>query len=106
IGRLLAAMFGTHGLLSHFPIALLGIIGIATVMHRHWPASTKTLAAMTLVAALAILAYFATMRLDPQEPMFASRRFVVFLPLMLYWSGAWLRRAHGSLAWSVFGSMM
>jgi hypothetical protein len=106
IGRFLAAMLGTHGLLSHFPIALLGVLGIGVIMHRHWPTSTKTLAAITALGALVIVIYFATMRLDPQEPMFASRRFVVFLPLLLFWSGAWLRRTHGNWAWGIVGSFM
>ncbi len=49
LSRIGSAFFGGHGIFSHFPIMLLGIFGVAAVMHRHWPLTTKTLATATLV---------------------------------------------------------
>jgi hypothetical protein len=32
--------------------------------------------------------------------MFATRWFIVFMPLVLFWAGAWLRRQHHPVVWS------
>ena len=55
LGRVAAAFVGRHGVLSHFPVVLLGIIGVTMVMHRHWPSTTKVLASATLAGALVII---------------------------------------------------
>src|SRR2546428_2274434 len=34
--KVAAALFGRHGILSHFPVVLVGILGVTMVMHRHW----------------------------------------------------------------------
>ena len=44
----LAGSSGSHGILSHFPVLIIGAIGVGMVMHRHWQLSTKVLAAATL----------------------------------------------------------
>ncbi|HEX8912045.1 MAG TPA: hypothetical protein VF796_06765, partial [Humisphaera sp.] len=41
-----------------------------------------------------------------RDAMFASRWFVVFGPLLFYWAGAWVRRPHGPVTWSVAGVMV
>jgi hypothetical protein len=104
--RLLAALGGEHGLLSHFPIVLLGIVGVTMVMHRHWPWTTKVLASVTLAGAAVLVVLFTLRRADWRGAMFASRWFIVFLPLVVFWSGAWLRRRHGRIAWGVAAALL
>jgi hypothetical protein len=96
-----AALVGEHGLLSHFPVVLLGIIGMTMVMHRHWPWTTKMLATVTFGGALLLLILFTLKRPDWHGAMFATRWFIVFVPLVVFWAGAWLRRRHGRIAWTL-----
>jgi MFS family permease len=98
-GRFLAAFLGPHGVLTHFPILIVGVLGVTMVMHRHWPTTTKMFAAATLASGLAIIAGYTVVNPEWREAMFANRWFVVFLPLTLFWSGAWLRRSHRPLSW-------
>jgi hypothetical protein len=100
VGRVIATLVGPHGVFSHFPILLLGIGGIMAVMHRHWPFSTKALATVSIAGAIAVMLGYALSRPDWSEAMFATRWFVVFLPLLLFWAGAWLRRSHHPVVWS------
>lgn len=104
--RLLAALVGGHGLLSHFPIVILGIAGVTMVMHRHWAWTTKVLASVTLSGAVLLLGLFIARRPDWHGAMFASRWFIVFLPLVVFWTGAWLRRRHNRIAWVVAAALL
>ncbi|MDB5358178.1 MAG: hypothetical protein JWN24_4631 [Phycisphaerales bacterium] len=104
--RVLGAFFGGHGIFSHFPIVFFGILGVTMIMHRHWPAATKTLAAATLGGALTVIICCAIYRPDAGSAMFATRWFVVFLPLTLFWAGAWLRRSHRQASWTVAGVLL
>lgn len=99
--RLLAATFGTHGLLSHFPLLLIGAIGVTMLMHRNWPEAIKWLAAATLLGAGVAIVAIVLSRIDFAEAAFATRWFIAFSPLLLFWSGAWLRRPHGRLGWGL-----
>jgi hypothetical protein len=99
----MGALFGRHGLFSHFPVLLVGIAGISAVMHRHWPGFVKTLAAATGLGALLVLAFYAAPLSDWSGAMFAARWFVVFSPLLLFWCGAWVRRNHSPVAWAAAG---
>ncbi len=99
-------MAGPHGLLSHFPVLVVGLAGVTAVMHRHWPATTKWLACATLGGAGAIILAYALGDTDWGEAMFATRFFVVFLPLTFFWAGAWLRRQHRPAAWVVACAML
>jgi hypothetical protein len=103
IGRCLMALIGEHGLLSHFPIVVLGVIGVGKIMHRHWPSSTKVLAAASVLGGAAIVVIFATIKTDWRDAMFATRWFIVFSPLLMFWAGAWLRKSHRPTSWSIFG---
>ena len=105
-GRIAGAFLGRHGVLSHFPIALLGIIGVTMVMHRHWPSTTKVLASATLAGALAIIITYALRAVDWSQAMFATRWFVVFLPLVVFWAGVWLRRRHRPVSWVLAGLLL
>ncbi len=99
IVKVLGALFGAHGIFSHFPILLAGIVGVSLVMHRHWPATTKIMAASTLAGASVVIIIYAMIRPDAHEAMFATQWFVVFLPLVLFWAGVWLRRPHHQATW-------
>jgi hypothetical protein len=105
--RFMAALGGDHGLLSHFPILGLGAIGVFKIMHRHWPSATKNLAGATLVGAgvivLALAASSTEWKAVVADAMFATRWFVIFSPLLLFWSGAWLRKPHRPVGWSLMG---
>ncbi|HVT87590.1 MAG TPA: hypothetical protein VHD56_01950 [Tepidisphaeraceae bacterium] len=100
------AAFGSHGLISHFPVLIVAIFGVFAVMHRHWPGSTKILAGATGVASLVIIELYRIARFDWASAMFASQWFVIFTPMLLFWSGAWLRRRHSALKLSLAGLAM
>lgn len=105
-GRVLLAIFGDHGLLTHFPILIVGLIGMSLVMHRHWPATTKVLATATVTGAALIVIVYAGSQARWDQAMFANRWFLVFLPLMLFWSGAWLRRPHRPTTWVIVSLLL
>lgn len=106
VSRLIGAFFGSHGLISHFPILILGIIGVASVMHRHWPATTKMLAVATTAGALIVILRYVWLPIDWRWAMFGNRWYVVFLPLVLFWSGAWLRKSHHPATWATAGVLL
>jgi hypothetical protein len=101
IDRTLGALVGTKGLLTHFPVVIVGLAGLTLVLRRHWPASTKVMAGVTLAAGVAIVLGSVFLRIDWGQAMFGPRWFIVFLPLTLFWSGAWLRRPHRATTWAV-----
>lgn len=100
IGRFLEALVGNHGLLVHFPAILLGIIGVLAVMHRHWPASVKALAAAAALAMLLALVTFTFIRQGTATADFANRWLMVFVPILFFFTGAWLRRPHRPVIWA------
>lgn len=104
--RVLASFAGDHGIFSHFPIVLLGILGVTLVMHRHWPAATKMLAGGTLAGALCVILVYSLRRHAARDAMFATGSFVVFLPLTLFWAGAWLRRPHRRTSWAIVSALL
>jgi hypothetical protein len=104
--RLASALLGGHGLLSHFPVAILGVAGVFMVMHRHWPWTTKMLASVTLAGIAVLLIAFTFRRPDWHGAMFASRWFIVFAPLVVFWGGAWLRRRHGRIGWTFAAALL
>jgi hypothetical protein len=106
LGKVLAAFFGRHGVLSHFPIAVLGLVGVAMVMHRHWPPATKVLASATLAGAVVIILLYALRSIDWTQAMFATRWFIVFLPMTVFWGGVWLRRRHRTVSWVLAGVLL
>jgi hypothetical protein len=106
VGRVCGELLGTHGVLSHFPVMVLGVAGVFAVMHRHWPSSTKTLAAIAGIAPVAGLVVLAFLPYAPDGSEFANRWMLIFLPLLLFWAGAWLRRPHQPAVWSVAGTLL
>jgi len=105
-GRFVAAFLGGHGLLTHFPILVMGLVGVSMVMHRHWPATTKVFAGLTMAGALAIIVGYTAAHGEWKDAMFANRWFLVFLPLTLFWAGAWLRRPHRPVTWATAGVLL
>jgi len=97
---------GEHGLLVHFPVVLLGLAGMLAVMHRHWPGTTKVLAAASAIAVVAGVIGYGASRYGETTADFGNRWLIVFLPILFFWAGAWLRRPHTSLAWSVAAMLL
>ena len=106
IDRFFGAFLGAHGLLTHFPILVFGVIGIASVMHRHWPGTTKTLAIVTIAGAMIVILRYVWLPIDWRWAMFGVRWYVVFLPMVLFWAGAWLRKGHHPVSWSIAGVLL
>jgi hypothetical protein len=106
LARCFAAFFGNHGLLTHFPVLLVGCAGIASVMHRHWPSSTKTLAIVTVAGAIIVMLRYICLPVDWRWAMFGVRWYVIFLPLLLFWAGAWLRKHHHPATWTLAGALL
>ncbi len=101
VEKILGALLGSHGLFSHFPVVVFGLLGIGLVLHRNWPSATKAMAMMTLIGSALIVLAYVFCRADWTQAMFGPRWFVVFLPLLLFWAGAWLRKSHHPLTWAV-----
>jgi hypothetical protein len=101
VDRTLGALVGTKGLLTHFPVVIVGLAGLTLILRRHWPTSTKVMAGVTLAAGTAIVLGSVFLRIDWGQAMFGPRWYIVFLPLTLFWSGAWLRRPHHATTWVV-----
>lgn len=104
--RTLGAIIGSKGLFTHYPIVLAGLAGLGLVLRRHWPASTKVLATSTLVGGFAIIAIYIVTRADWTQAMFGPRWFIVFLPLTLFWAGAFVRKSHSVATWSVVAALL
>jgi hypothetical protein len=105
-GRFCAALVGSHGLLTHFPVLVFGVVGLDVVLRRHWPITAKSLAIVTAAGAIIITCRYVALPLDWRWAMFAVRWYVVFLPLTLFWAGAWIRRHHSPLVWSIAGVLL
>ena len=101
-----AALLGEHGILAHFPVVLLGIAGMLAVMHRHWPATTKLLAAGSAGAVAVALIACAAGRYAVGQAAYANQWFILFLPILLFWAGAWIRRAHLPATWALAGVLL
>lgn len=105
IGRLLEGAVGEHGLLSHFPILTVGVLGAVLALHRNWTAATKALAAVTLFAAVLLIGAFSL-----QEPVagmsYGTPWFVATAPVLLLWAGVWLKRGHRAQSWVTTGCVL
>jgi hypothetical protein len=106
ISRLTFGLIGSHGLLTHFPVLLIGVLGMSMLLRRHWPAPLKVMAVVSLGGAGAIMLTYAVLNADWNQPMFAIRWFILFLPLLVFWSGVWLRNKHTPIAWGLAGLLL
>jgi hypothetical protein len=75
-------------------------------MHRHWPPTTKTLAIMSTAGMIIIILRYVWLIPDWRMAMFAVRWYVVFLPLTLFWAGAWVRRRHHPAVWATTAALL
>src|SRR6266700_1161386 len=82
LDRTMGALVGSKGVLSHFPVIVVGVLGLSLVLRRHWPASTKVMAAVTLIGAVGIMGGYIFLKVDWTQAMFGPRWFIVFLPLV------------------------
>ena len=98
---LTTALVGEHGLLSHYPILLLGVGGVGAVMHRHWPAPIKMLAGISLLGTTGAVSAMCWSRREWHDAMFAIRWVIPLMPMVMFWCGAWARRSHGRAGWVV-----
>jgi hypothetical protein len=98
-GHLADGTIGAHGIVSHFPIVLMGLLGVGAVLHRHWPGAIKALAGACVAGAVGIIGVYVLLAPDWNQPMYSVRWFIVFMPVMVFWSGEWLRRRHHPVAW-------
>ncbi len=97
IGRLLEAIVGQHGLLSHFPMLIVGVLGAIWVLHRNWTATTKSLAGLTLVSCLLVIITYTFA--DYGRMAYGTPWFVAVSPVLLMWSGAWVKHTHRKKSW-------
>src|SRR4029434_10936969 len=47
-----------------------------------------------------IVAFYILLPADWGQPMFATRWFIPFVPLLVFWAGAWLRHQHHPVVWA------
>ena len=106
INRIVASLVGSHGLLSHFPILIFGVAGVGAVMHRHWPAWTKVLASCSAIGALMVIGLYCFSQADWREAMFATKWFILFVPLLFFWIGAWLRQARSPVTYGIVAALL
>ena len=64
------------------------------------------MAGITAVSAIAIMGAYIGPKVDWGQAMYGPRWFVVFLPLLLFWAGAWLRKPHHKITWVVAGVLL
>jgi hypothetical protein len=105
LGRIARNLFtgvvGQHGVFSHFPVLVIAVLGVAAVMHRHWPTPIKVLAGVSLASTIAVVVSICLTRTDWSSAMFAAKWYIVVLPMLVLWSGAWLRREHRPITWTM-----
>ena len=97
IGRLLESAIGEHGLLSHYPMLILGMLGAIWVLHRNWTPTTKAMAGVTLLSCLLIIVMFTFA--NYRRMAYGTPWFVCASPMLLMWSGAWLKHTHRAQSW-------
>ena len=102
IGRILERLIGSHGVLSHYPAIVLGIIGATLALHRHWIATTKALAVIVIIASLLLVVAYA-FRDEPRDRSYSAVWFLSISPLVMLWSGVWLKRHHRPQSWVLAG---
>src|SRR5207253_1423454 len=64
------------------------------------------LATATLAGGAAIIVYHCIVTISGAGVMFGPQWFILFLPLVLFWSGAWLRRHHHPATWAAAGCLL
>jgi hypothetical protein len=105
LGRVIDGLIGEHGILSHFPICILGVIGAIWVLHRNWTSMTKCMAGITLISSLIVLLAY-SLAPPPKSLTFGAPWFAATAPMLLIWVGAWMRHNHRVQSWSAAGILL
>ena len=105
IGRILEGLLGEHGLLSHFPVLIIGVLGSMLVLHRNWTATTKMLAVVPLGATLLLVIIYAWSEHGVARS-YGAPWYVCVSPIVLLWGGAWIRRPHRPQSWVLAGAVL
>lgn len=101
INRFILLTVGAHGFLSHFPVLLLAGVGIGMVLHRHWGIALKGLAGGVMLGLIGQLVF---RMLSPVETdCFAAPMLLSLFPVAMLFIGAWLRKPHSPLIWTMSG---
>jgi len=103
LNHIMRRSLGVHGLLTHYPVLIFGIIGIGAVMVRHWPATTKALAVVTLASATIPLLFGPS---TEGEAMYGPWWFMAIAPLLAFWIAAFLRRGHTPAVWGLAAALL
>jgi hypothetical protein len=101
--QVIRRLFGEHGILTHYPVLVIAVIGMFIVLPRHWPATTKAMAVVTLLAAVI------TILIGPSadgEDMYGPWWFMAIAPLLAFWIGGFLRRPHLPATWAIFAILL
>lgn len=106
IMQLGSVLFGSHGVLSHFPVVLLGLLGLLLVLRRHWPMAMKALAALLLLACIIFIACDVAGPRSWRQPGFAARSLLVLVVCLLPFAGVWLRARRSIAAWSLAAPLL
>jgi len=103
IGRLLEAAIGARGLISHYPMLVIGVLGAIWVLHRNWTSSTKAMAGVTLLSCLLIIVMYTFV--DYRRMSYGTPWFVCASPMLMMWAGAWLKHTHRTQSWIMVASV-
>jgi hypothetical protein len=113
LATMLGALIGTRGIFSTFPVLIFGVLGIGATLRRHWPVAMKVMAGVTLGGAVVIIVTRALIQRDgigatigQTVGAFGPRWFLVFLPLLAFWGGAWMRKSHHAVTWTLAGMLL
>jgi hypothetical protein len=101
--RAMTLLVGRHGILSHFPVIFLGILGGGMVLTRHWPGVLKLLAGTAICVLVLLILYKSFTRLDDIDANFAAPRLLIVSPFLMLCGGAWIRRGHLPVVWTFAG---
>lgn len=103
LNRLLLFTVGAHGIFSHFPVLILAAAGMWMVLRRHWGRTLKWLAGGVGLATVGHLLVRMTIRADATDLSFAAPGLVAMLPVAMLFAGAWVRKSHSAVAWTLAG---
>lgn len=91
VGAMVVRLLGPHGLLSHFPIVVLPLIGVAVIQFRYWPKATRALAIASLIGVLVPFVVSVLAPALPGEEMFGPSSLIPILPVFVLWTGVLIR---------------
>jgi hypothetical protein len=103
---MLDGVLGEQGVLSHYPVVALGIVGATLALRRHWAETTKALAGITLLSAVVLLAGYWIWAGPNERDTYGPAWVAPLLPLVMLWAGAWLRPHHRRQSWVLASTVL